>query len=109
MNEKEPKYQVGTKVIVCQYLKTEIEKIEFSEKYQEYIYSFRDEKGELKIEMEYALEDIIDVAYKKVYEAIDDTLYDLLAGKEDEEFYMDYKEAFTDIVNRLQQDINPTD
>ena len=58
MNEKEPKYQVGTKVIVCQYLKTEIEKIEFSEKYQEYIYSFRDEKGELKIEMEYAIESI---------------------------------------------------
>ena len=55
------------------------------------------------------LEDIIDVAYERVYKTIDDTLYDLLAGKEDEEFYMDYKEAFTDIVNRLQQDINPTD
>tara|TARA_B110000879_G_scaffold205141_1_gene285146 strand:- start:348 stop:524 length:177 start_codon:yes stop_codon:yes gene_type:complete len=55
------------------------------------------------------LEDIIDIAYERVYKTIDDTLYDLLADKEDDEFYMDYKEAFTDIVNRLKQDINPTD
>ena len=37
------------------------------------------------------LEDIIDVAYERVYKTIDDTLYDLLADKEDDEFYMDYK------------------
>tara|TARA_R110000822_G_scaffold91619_2_gene211145 strand:+ start:405 stop:608 length:204 start_codon:yes stop_codon:yes gene_type:complete len=60
MNEKEPKYQVGTKVIVCQDLKTEIEKIEFSEKYQEYIYWFRDEKGKLWNEAEYAISDLKD-------------------------------------------------
>lgn len=56
----EPKYQIGTKVIVCQDLKTEIEKIEFSEKYQEYIYWFRDEKGRLSNEAECAIEKIID-------------------------------------------------
>ena len=56
MIKKEPKYQVGTKVIVCQDLKTEIEKVEFSEKYQEYIYWFRDENGKLWNEAEYAIE-----------------------------------------------------
>ena len=55
------------------------------------------------------LEDIIDTAYERVYKTIDDTLYDLLEADGDDEFYMDYKEAFTDIVNRLQQEINPTD
>ena len=58
MTKKEPKYQVGTKVIVCQDLKTEIEKVEFSEKYQEYIYSFRDKVGRLWSEAEYAIENI---------------------------------------------------
>ena len=56
MNKKEPKYQIGNKVIVCQDLRTEIEKIEFSEKYQEYIYWFRDGNGKLWNEAEYAIE-----------------------------------------------------
>ena len=56
MTKKEPKYQIDTKVIVCQNLRTEIEKVEFSEKYQEYIYWFRDENGKLCNEAEYAIE-----------------------------------------------------
>ena len=55
MTKKEPKFQVGTKVIVCQDLKTEIEKFEFSEKCQEYIYWFRDGKGKLWYELEHAI------------------------------------------------------
>jgi len=55
------------------------------------------------------LDEIINVAYERVYKTIDDTLYDLLKNKDDDEFYEDYKEAFTDIIHRLQQDINPTD
>ena len=55
------------------------------------------------------LDEIINVAYERVYKTIDDTLYELLEGKDDDEFYEDYKEAFTDIVHKLQQDINPTD
>lgn len=58
MNKKEPKYQIGTKVIIYQDLKTEIEKVEFSEKYQEFIYWFRDENGKLWYEAEYAIESI---------------------------------------------------
>ena len=56
MMKKKPKFKIGTKVIVCQDLKTEIEKVEFSEKYQEYIYWFRDENGKLWNEAEYAIE-----------------------------------------------------
>jgi len=59
------------------------------------------------------LEDVIDEIYDRALKTIDDGLYELLGKNPDEtcpdEFYMDYKEAFTDIVNRLQQDINPTD
>ena len=56
MIKNKPKYQIGTKVIVCKDLKTEIEKVEFSEKYQQHIYWFRDEKGKLCNEAEYAIE-----------------------------------------------------
>ena len=55
------------------------------------------------------LDEIINVAYERVYKTIDDTLYDLLENKDDDEFYEDYKEDITDIVHKLQQDINPTD
>ena len=55
------------------------------------------------------LDDIINVALERVYWTIDETLYDLLEAKDDDEFYEDYKEAFTDIVHKLQQHINPTD
>ena len=53
---KEPKYQIGQSVIVCQTLKTKIEKVVFHEKQQEYIYFFRDEEGKLWEEVEYAIE-----------------------------------------------------
>ena len=49
------------------------------------------------------LEDIIDVAYDRALKTIDDTLYDLLENKDDDEFYMDYKEAFPLIVEKLQR------
>ena len=49
------------------------------------------------------LEDIIDVAYDRALKTIDDTLYDLLENKDDDEFYMDYKEAFPLIVEKLQK------
>lgn len=56
--KEEARYKVGAKVIVCQDLKTKIEGIEFSEKYQEYIYWFRDENGKLCNESEHAIEKI---------------------------------------------------
>ena len=49
------------------------------------------------------LEDIIDVAYDRALKTIDDTLYDLLENKVDDEFYMDYKEAFADVVQQLHE------
>lgn len=55
---KEPKYKIGTKVIVCEDLKTEIESFTFSEKYQEYLYYFIGENNELYYEMEYAIKEL---------------------------------------------------
>ena len=49
------------------------------------------------------LDEIINVAYERVYKTIDDTLYDLLENKDDDEFYMDYKEAFADVVKQLHE------
>jgi hypothetical protein len=49
------------------------------------------------------LEDIIDIAYDRALKTIDDTLYDLLENKDDDEFYMDYKEAFADVVKQLHE------
>ena len=49
------------------------------------------------------LEDIIDVIYDRALETIDDSLYELLNDKDDDEFYMDYKEAFGHIVEELQK------
>ena len=49
------------------------------------------------------LEDVIDVIYARALETIDDSLYELLNDKDDDEFYEDYKEAFPLIVEKLQK------
>jgi Tfp pilus assembly ATPase PilU len=49
------------------------------------------------------LEDIIDEVYERALKTIDDGLYELLDDKDDDEFYMDYKEAFPLIVEKLQK------
>jgi Tfp pilus assembly ATPase PilU len=49
------------------------------------------------------LEDIIDEVYERALKTIDDSLYELLDDKDDDEFYMDYKEAFPLIVEKLQK------
>ena len=49
------------------------------------------------------LEDIIDEIYDRALKTIDDGLYELLDDKDDDEFYMDYKEAFPLIVEKLQK------
>jgi len=48
------------------------------------------------------LEDVIDVIYARALETIDDSLYELLNDKDDDEFYEDYKEAFGHIIEKLQ-------
>jgi Tfp pilus assembly ATPase PilU len=49
------------------------------------------------------LEDVIEEVYNRALETIDDGLYELLNDKDDDEFYMDYKEAFGHIVEELQK------
>ena len=49
------------------------------------------------------LEDIIEEIYNRALKTIDDGLYELLDDKDDDEFYMDYKEAFPLIVEKLQK------
>jgi len=49
------------------------------------------------------LEDVIDEIYNRALETIDDSLYELLNNKDDDEFYEDYKEAFPLIVEKLQK------
>ena len=49
------------------------------------------------------LEDVINEVYNRALKTIDDGLYELLNDKDDEEFYMDYKEAFGHIVEELQK------
>jgi len=48
------------------------------------------------------LEDVIDEIYDRALKTIDDGLYELLETKDDE-FYVDYKEAFPLIVEKLQK------
>jgi len=48
------------------------------------------------------LEDVIDEIYDRALKTIDDGLYELLEN-DDDEFYMDYKEAFPLIVEELQK------
>jgi len=55
------------------------------------------------------LEDIIEEIYDRALETIDDSLYELLNDKDDEEFYMDYKEAFGHIVEKLERFHNVED
>ena len=55
------------------------------------------------------LEDVIDEVYNRALKTIDDGLYELLNDKDDEEFYMDYKEAFGHIVEELQKFHNVED
>lgn len=47
------------------------------------------------------LEDVIEEVYDRALETIDESLYELLDNADDEEFYLDYKEAFNDIVQKL--------
>ena len=49
------------------------------------------------------LEDVIDEVYNRALTTIDDSLYELLGENPDDEFYMDYKEAFPLIVEKLQK------
>ncbi len=49
------------------------------------------------------LEDVIDEVYNRALKTIDDGLYELLENKDDEEFYIDYKEAFPLIVEKLRK------
>ena len=49
------------------------------------------------------LEDVIEEIYDRALETIDDSLYELLDNKDDNEFYEDYKEAFPLIVEKLQK------
>ena len=55
------------------------------------------------------LEDVIDEIYDRALETIDEGLYELLENKDDDEFYMDYKEAFGHIVEELQKFHNVED
>jgi len=49
------------------------------------------------------LEDVIDEVYERALKTIDDGLYELLNDKDEDEFYMDYKEAFGHIIEELQK------
>ena len=49
------------------------------------------------------LEDVIDEIYERALKTIDDSLYELLDNKDDDEFYQDYKEAFPLIVEKLHK------
>ena len=55
------------------------------------------------------LEDVIDEVYNRALKTIDDSLYELLNDKDDDEFYEDYKEAFGHIVEELQKFHNVED
>ena len=53
------------------------------------------------------LEDIIEETYNRALTTIDDALYELLDGPDidgnEDEFYVDYKEAFGHVVEELQK------
>jgi Tfp pilus assembly ATPase PilU len=48
-----------------------------------------------------SLEDVIEEVYNRALETIDESLYELLENKDDDEFYMDYREAFGDVIEKL--------
>ena len=58
-----------------------------------------------------SLEDIIEETYNWALATIDDTLYELLDDTDgnEEEFYMDYKEAFGHVVEQLKRFHNVED
>ena len=47
------------------------------------------------------LEDVIEEVYNRALKTIDESLYELLENKDDDEFYMDYREAFGNILEKL--------
>ena len=52
------------------------------------------------------LEDVIEETYNRALTTIDDALYELLDytnNRHEDEFYMDYKEAFSHVVEELQK------
>ena len=52
------------------------------------------------------LEDVIEETYNRALTTIDDALYELLDytnNRHEDEFYMDYKEAFGHVVEELQK------
>jgi|TARA_R100000081_G_scaffold84241_1_gene52657 Tfp pilus assembly ATPase PilU len=57
------------------------------------------------------LEDVIDEVYNRALTTIDDALYELLDDTDgnEEEFYMDYKEAFGHVVEQLKRFHNVED
>ena len=58
------------------------------------------------------LEKITEDTYNRALDTIDKSLYELLEydiTSIDDSFYIDYKEAFNDIVEKLKEHINPTD
>ena len=55
------------------------------------------------------LEDVIDEVYNRALKTIDDGLYELLNDKDEDEFYMDYKEAFGHIIEELYKFHNNED
>ncbi len=50
-----------------------------------------------------SLEDIIEETYNRALTTIDDALYELLDQWYNHEFYMDYKEAFGHVVEKLKK------
>ena len=55
------------------------------------------------------LEDVIEEVYNRALKTIDESLYELLENKDDDEFYMDYREAFGDVVEKLMKFHNVED
>ena len=56
------------------------------------------------------LEKITEDTYNRALDTIDKSLYELLEydiTSIDDSFYIDYKEAFNDIVEKLKEHINP--
>lgn len=49
------------------------------------------------------LERVIEIVYDRALETIDESLYELLSDKDDDEFYMDYKEVFGNVVEKLKK------
>lgn len=52
-----------------------------------------------------SLEDIIEETYNRALTTIDDALYELIGTSESDpnEFYMDYKEVFGHVVQKLKK------